>query len=343
MMDKGLKIAVIGAGAIGGTTAAFLTKAGYDVELVCKYQSITDMANGGLKIVGVRGEHEVSVKSVKEIEDLSGVKDYIFVATKAYDMPNSCQKALAFANQNTLFLSMQNGISVDAMAQVVGKERTVGCVVGYGATMLAPGVLDMTSFGDFIIGMMADLAKNNEAKLTELKLILDHMVDTVVSDDIISALYSKLIVNSCITSLGAISGLYLGEMLKSVKARKIFLNIMYEAMDVATAMGIKVPPYGGKLDYYALTKTDVLSKIKAHIMIYLVGLKYKKLKSSSLQSLQRGKKTEIDFFNGYITSKASELGVQAKVNEAITNMVKEIENGTRKISVKNFDDERLNL
>lgn len=336
-MKNNIKIAVIGAGAIGGTTAAFMTKAGYDVQLVCKYDTITKKACEGLKIVGAKGEHIVKMDAVKEIKELNGKKDYIFVATKAYDMPESCRKALKFADKNTLFVSLQNGISIDAMAEVVGEERTVGCVVGYGGTMLEHGVLDVTSSGDYIIGM-----KKNSNKLKQLKTIMDTAFETQISDNILEELYSKLIVNSCISALGAVSGLYLGEMLRKKHVRDIFLRIMCEAVDVADAMGLKLPPYAGKLDYYELVDlSSAIKRFKAHLTIRVVGIKYRRLKSSSLQSLERGRKTEIDFFNGYIADKAAELNVKAPMNKAITQIIKEIEDKRTKIQESNFYDDRL--
>lgn len=336
-MKDNTKIAVIGAGAIGGTTAAFLTNAGYDVELVCKYDTIVKKAKDGLKIVGVKGEHSIPIKAVKEIEELSGKKDFILVATKAYDMPQSCKKAMKVADENTLFVAMQNGIPMDAMAKVVGDERTVGCVIGYGATMLKYGVLEVTSFGDYIIGM-----SKNRDRLNELKEIMNSAFPTTISDNILSELYSKLIVNSCITSLGAISGLYLGEMLRKKHVRDIFIRIMIEAVDVANAMGLKIPPYTGKLDYYDLVDlSSTIKRLKAHLTIRVVGIKYRRLKSSSLQSLERGRLTEIDFFNGYIANKADELKVEAPINKAITEIIKEIEDKRTKIQESNFYDERI--
>ncbi len=330
-------IAVIGAGAIGGTTAAFIAKAGYNIQIVCKHDEIVQKAHNGLKIVGVKGDHNIKINAVKNIEDIKGTMDYIIVTTKAYDMPDACTKALKFAHDKTLFVSMQNGISIDAMADVVGYDRTVGCVVGYGATMLEKGKLDMTSSGEFIIGM-----PNNKIDLSELKEILDSVVQTKISKNIVSELYSKLIINACITSLGAVSGLYLGEMLKIKSVREIFIKIMFEAMDVAKKLNMKIPPYGGSLDYYSLTKDrKFLSKLKSHLLISIVGIKYKKLKSSSLQSLELGKLTEIDYFNGYITDKAKSVGLSAPVNSAITQIIKEIENGERKICIENFDDNRI--
>ncbi len=334
-MDKKAKVAVIGAGAIGGITAAFLTKAGYDVEAVCKYDEITKKTNDGIKISGVRGEMTIPVKAVKDIEDLSGKKDFIIIATKAYDMPDACEKALAFADDDTLFVSMQNGICIDAMAEVVERSRTVGCVVGFGSTMTAPGELQMTSEGEFIIGM--EHAESD--RLSELKDVLSSVVPTTVSGNILSELYSKLIVNSCITTLGVISGLKLGDMMKHKKIRDIFLKIMQEAMDVANEIELNVPPYAGKLDYYSLFKSDsFISNLKRHLTIRVVGIKYRNLKSSSLQSLKRGRPTEIDYFNGYIARKGDAAGVDTPINDAVTRMVKEIEKGQREITVENFNN-----
>ena len=335
-MDKNIKIAVIGAGAIGGITAAFLSRAGYDVQAVCKYDEITSKTNAGIKIKGVRGGLVIPVPAVREIEELDGKKDIIIVATKAYDMPEACAKALPFADEDTLFVSMQNGISTDAMAEVVGRSRTVGCVVGFGSTMTAPAELDMTSEGTFIIGM----DEGNEDRLAALKEVLESVVPTAVSNNILSELYSKLIVNACITTLGVICGLKLGDMMKVKKIRNIFLGIMEEALEVANKMNLYVPPYAGKLDYYKLFKNNgFISRLKRHLTIRVVGLKYKNLKSSSLQSLKRGRPTEIDYFNGYISKKGDEVGVDTPINDAVTRMVKEIEGKQRGISIDNFDED----
>ena len=120
-MKNNLKTAVIGAGAIGGITAALLTRAGHDVEVVCKYEEIVKKAEDGIEITGVYGDMTIPVKAIKTINELSGKKDVIIIATKAYDMPEACENALNFSTKDTLFISMQNGICIDAMADVVGK------------------------------------------------------------------------------------------------------------------------------------------------------------------------------------------------------------------------------
>ena len=330
------RIVVVGAGAIGGITAALLKKGGYDVTLVCKHQQIADLAHGrGLRVTGVQGNMTVTVHAVAAIEELRGAFDIALIATKAYDMPACAKALLPYLKEDSFVLGLQNGICTDVLAMVVGARRTVGCVIGWGATMHAPAELEMTSTGEFIIGRV----EGDSGALLPVRDALNCVVATEISGDIYAELYSKLIVNSCITSLGAICGLRLGEMLKMKQARRIFIAIIQEAMAVAHAMGIKVPPFGGRLDYDKLLRGNRLpDRFRRHLMIYLVGVKYRNLKSSSLQSLERGRPTEIDYFNGYIAQKGTAVDVPCPVNARLTVMVKEIEGSKRSIKVENLSD-----
>lgn len=336
MADK--TIAVIGGGAIGGITAAYLSKAGYDVELVVKYREKAEQAaNEGLHITGVRGDQHIRVKAVAGVEELSGKKDIVMIVTKAYDMPDAARRALPFLKDDSVVVSMQNGICVEALGEIVGAQRAVGCVIGWGSTMLPDGTLNMTSEGDFVIG-----GQLPDKDVSALKEVLESMMTTRVSANIIADLYSKMIVNSCITSLGVLSGLTLGQIMTYKQARNIFIAIISEAVAVADAMKLTVEPYGGKLDYYKLLKgRGAAANFRRHAMIRIIGFKYRRLKSSSLQSLQRGKPTEVDYYNGYVAKKGAELGVKTPVNARIVAMIKEIEAGKRPIDPKNFEDAGL--
>lgn len=331
-------IAVIGAGAIGGITAAYISQAGYHVQLVCKHQDKAErFTRQGIHLTGLRGEHYIQLKAVTDISQLSGQLDIVLIVTKAYDMPDAARSILPFLKKDSLVVSMQNGICVEALAEIVGANRAVGCVVGWGSTMLEDGTLNMTSEGDFVIGGIAP-----DLNLTELKQVLDSVVPTRITGSIIAELYSKMIVNACITSLGVLSGLYLGQIMKKQAAREIFISIIREAVAVANAMKLTIQPYGGKLDYYALIRgNSAIDNFRRHLTIRLIGFKYRRLKSSSLQSIRRGKTTEVDYFNGYIAKKGAEVGVATPVNTRIVEMIKEIETGIRTIDPLNFRDEKL--
>jgi 2-dehydropantoate 2-reductase len=336
MRDKTHRIAVVGAGAIGGTTAAFLSKAGWNVELVCKHQDTVERAaSPGLHVWGVRGDHSVKVKAVKDIEALTANIDTVLLATKATDCVEAARSVLPFIREDASVVSLQNGICEDVIADVVGPDRVIGCVVGWGATMHGPGELEVTSPGEFVIGTREG---KPDDRLPRLKQMLDEVVPTRISSNIMGELYSKLIINSCINSLGVIAGLKLGKLLANRRVRLIFVDVMREAMAVAHAMNIKVEPGGGgKLDYYRfLANRTLLGDLWRHVLIRMVGFKYRRIRSSSLQSLERGRLTEVDFLNGYICDKGREYGVPTPVNTAVVKMIKQIEAGTRKIALENL-------
>jgi 2-dehydropantoate 2-reductase len=341
MNESGLKFLVVGAGAIGGITAALLRKNGLDVEIVCKYDDYASfISDSGIEIKGFCGDHRVKIPASGSIAQVREQKDIILLATKATDMMNVAQSLDTVLKENGFLISLQNGICEDELASVLGRKRIIGCVIGWGATMHERGKLEMTSKGDFILGY-TDRAPDDF--LYNLSDILSCVVPVNTTDNIMGHLYSKLIINSCITSLGAICGLYLGNMLMITKVRKIFIEIVREAVDVAEKMNLKIEVFGGKIDFKKFIKgNDIFSALRRHILLIVIGYKYKKLKSSSLQSLERGNPTEVDYLNGYILRNASMLDVPVPVNTVIVNMIHHIEQGRRKITVSNFDDPFFN-
>lgn len=338
MLTKDSKIAVVGAGAIGGVTAAFIHQLGWDTEIICKHQETVDkIAAQGLHIRGVKGEKRVRLKAIKNISDLSEPKNLVLLATKANDCVSAARQLNAFLKPDSTVVSLQNGICEEALAKTLGRERVVGCVVGWGATYHAPAELEVTSEGEFIIG---NIDHRPDERLPAIQRLLNSVYPTRISNNIMGELYSKLIINSCINSLGVIAGVTLGELLANKKVRKIFLALMREAMAVADAMEIKVEPTtGGRLDYYKfLSNRGAISDFKRHLVIRIIGFKYRRIKSSSLQSIERGRKTEINFLNGYICERGKEHGVPTPINDAVRNMVLEIEDGKREMSLNNVKD-----
>lgn len=332
------RVLVVGAGSIGGITAALCKQAGHDVTIVCKYpELVPQIQDEGLRVFGVCGEHQISMPAVATIAELDGRFDTVLLAVKATDMLAAAKQLLPLLHERSAVVSLQNGICEHDLAQVLGAERVIGAVVGYGATMHAPGELEMTSHGEYIIGTIDGRPDDRLDAIAEL---LSAVVPTSISTNIIGALYAKLIINSCITAMGAVCGLYLGEMLSRRPLRAIFIEVIREAMAVAQAMELRVEVYGGKLDYYRFIAGDGWwAGFKRHAMIRLIGFKYRRLKSSSLQSLERGKPTEIDWLNGYIVARGAEHGIATPVNRRIVEQIKEIEAGQRTIAPGNFAED----
>jgi 2-dehydropantoate 2-reductase len=337
MKKSELKFLVVGAGAVGGITAALLRKNGIDVEIVCKYDDYASLVSEkGLKVSGVCGEFSIDIPAFASVSQVKNEKDIILLATKATDMMEAAQSLISILKKDGFVISLQNGFCEDELGRVVGENTIIGCVTGWGATMESHGNFVMTSKGDFILGYPG---KFSDELLSDLSEILSCIVPVRTTENIRGHLYSKLIINSCITSLGALCGLYLGKMLMIGKVRRIFIEIINEAVEVADSMKVSIEIFAGKLDFKKFVEgKSIYSDFRRHIFLLAMGYKFRKLKSSSLQSLERGKPTEIEYLNGYIVRNAREYAVSAPINNAIVNMIHQIEQQKRKISVSNFND-----
>ncbi len=336
-MDDGMKVAVVGAGAIGGACAGLIQQQGHRVCVVVRRSEQARAINrNGISVTGVK-TCRIKVQALEQVADLPEDLDAILLACKATDMLEICHQIPPGVTAPVV--SLQNGLCEDALAEILGRDRVIGCVTGWGATMVSDTEFEMTSQGEFVIG---NIDGEEDLRLPGIQVLLNPVCSTRISSKITAALYSKLIINACITSVGAVCGLYLGEMLSRAHVRAIFLKIMEEAIAVAHAMELKVPAYEGRLDYYRFVKDNgLLGRIKRRIILGVMGRKFRRLKSSSLQSLERGRKTEVDYLTGYITQKGDALGVPTPVNDQILAVIKEIESGKRTISETNLTDIRI--
>ncbi len=332
-----MRILVIGAGAIGGSTAAFMTMAGEDVTVLCRSErTAKELSSPGMKITGVRGEHVIPLKTVLGPENLEGEFELCIVSTKAYDTMDAVRSALPHLSAEGLVLVLQNGICVDELLETAGEKRSACGVTSFSSTMVSPSHMELTAEGDFKIGMAAGF---EDARLERVRQAMSHMVPTEIKTPVLEYMYSKLVINSGITCGGALTGQLLGPMLKSAKARRFFIALVYEDMALAEKMGMHVPPFGGQLDYYKfIAGRGPVHDMRRSLMMLVVGLKYKNLKSSSLTSLQRGKPTEVDVLNGWISRKAKEYGIESPVNDKVVKIIKEIEAGMRQATPENLNE-----
>lgn len=139
MKKTDLKIAVIGAGAIGGVAAAFMKQAGWDPILVCKHaETLAQIEKAGIRVAGNKGPFSVAVNAVTSIADLPAGIDFFFLATKANDCIAAAKELLPIFKTESVLVSLQNGICEDALAGVVGRRRVIGCVVGWGGYPYRP-------------------------------------------------------------------------------------------------------------------------------------------------------------------------------------------------------------
>jgi len=335
-VDAHAGILVIGAGAIGSITAAMMSARGIPVTLVCRdAEQAGKIASGGIHLSGHGGDRRVGVRTAAGLDGITSFVDTVFLATKAYQVRGIARQLVPLLKKDSRVVSMQNGIVEEELAGIVGRERTVGCVVRFGATLHEPGVAEMTSRGRILVGYPY---RPGDERLDEIARIMENIAPVTVTGRIMSELYSKLIINSCTSTVGAISGLTLGELLKKGRARQIFTAVAREALRVTGAGNLDVAPVVGRLTWAGLLHMHPALR---HGLIRLLGMRYGQLRSSSLRAIERGRSTEVDFLNGHIVRKGESLGVDTPVNGRLVEMIHEMEQGKRPVTPLNLEDEQL--
>ena len=333
-----MKVLLIGAGAIGGTVAVLLKNAGYDVRLMCHRSSVAELIGAeGFFLHGAKGEYRADFTCYSDYAETGEEKfDLVIIATKYASMKECAASALPLVADGGLVVGMQNGILTEELAEVVGRDKAVGCMIGFGATKNSANDVTMTSKGEFYVGM---LDGRRPKLLDEFADMLKNVLPTEVTMDIKGRQYSKLIINSCINAVAGITGKTLGEILRDVRARDLFLSIAREGMAVAEAMGVRVPKYGLLLEYRLLSLSDGrLYNSLCKLVVRAVGLLYSDVRPSTLQSLEKGERTEIDILNGYFVKMGAEHSVPTPVNSRLVAMIHEIEEGKRKSVSDNLDE-----
>jgi 2-dehydropantoate 2-reductase len=332
-----MRVAVIGCGGIGGVVAANLTRAGVHVTPVVGNEAVARaVREDGLRVVELDGQEwsvPASRPPVLSLDD--GPYDLAIVATQNPALEPALLAALPRIAGP--IVTCQNGLPERRALSIAG-ERVVGCVVGWGASMIAPGVYKRTSRGSLQLGKAS--AAGPDAH--DIARLLEAASPTVVVDDLDGVRWSKLAINCVTTTLGAIGGHPLGKLLSHRHVRRLALEIFAEVLAVSRAEGVKMQPVGGTLeiDKIAITDAERLLSIGSprlaykHSILLAVGLKYRRMRSSMLYALERGRPPEIDYLNGEIVGRGAVYGVPTPVNAALVAQVRAIERKQASSSVE---------
>lgn len=332
-----MRIAVAGAGAIGGITGGMMAKAGEDVTLVDTYREHVETINrDGLRIIGEIGEHEVKVPATTP-DDLDGVFDLVFLVVKGVDTEDALEMLRGHMREDTPVVSLQNGINEEHIAELIGEERTVGASTHFAATFEAPGLLNKTSHGGYIVG---ELDGRITDRATEIGRLLGLVEKTEVTDNIWGHLWSKLLINVCTNSFGAMTGQKFGEFARMDVGKKLLAALYTESYDVAVGQGIELVKLVGILDpaFMVVRGPEDRERVEPVLEAMAGPEQFGKMYSSMLQDMDRGRKTEIDYLNGYIVKKGRESGIPTPINEAIVETVKQVESGERQLKPENLDE-----
>lgn len=333
-MDK-LKIGIVGAGAVGGVICAMLAEKGYDVEVAKRYNSDIMLDDyTGLEITGAFGNRNILVKAVNGVNGFTTKKDVIFVLTRAYDAPGVAKQCLPYLSDKGILISSQNVMNVEEMLKVVGADRLFALIINWSATRHTKAKMEVIKSGNMIIGNFGD---KSQGYLEVMQRILSTIAPTEISNNIIGDIWSRTIINSCISSAGALTGMNLGKTMMAPGINGIFKNIIFECMNLANILKVNVKNYDA-LDYYRFTETGIGAWYYRNAILRRLKKQNGHFVSSCQRAIENNQKSEIDYLNGYFIKLALKQNISVPTNKRVYDMVKEVENGERHMMLENLAD-----
>jgi len=286
------KIAVVGAGAVGGYFGGLLARAGAPVVMIGRPAFVEALKNSGLFLDTLQFQESVRVEASAEISAVHGAEIVLF-CVKTTDNATMAREMAPLLAPGALVLSMQNG--VDNVEQI-------RAVVYVAASVPEPGRVKHVGRGDLVVGPENEKTKRIAALFSRAS------VPCRISENIEGELWTKLVWNCALNAVSALGRAKYGQIASSADAWKVVETAVYEVLAVARAAGIHPP---GLED----PKAALAGALK-------IATQMAEALSSTGQDMNRGKRTEIDSLNGYISRRGAELGVATPVNHALFALVK---------------------
>lgn len=297
-----MKIAVIGAGAIGSMFGAYLAESGKDVSFVVREGIRANvLKENGLTVSGVKGEITVTPKIFFDAS-LAGIQDLVLVCVKAYQTKEAVLQHKALVGENTVVLSMQNGIgNVEQIAEVVGEEKVMAGSTTNGGYITEDGVLHHVGDGTTQIG---ELNGEQSERLKEIVGLFDNTkIKVSIAENILKVLYTKLAINCAINPLTALLKVQNGDVFELENLKEVARNAVLEVADLALVKGIE------------------FDREKLVEQMFEVARVTRKNYSSMYKDVVQGRETEIEAICGAVKRFGFQSGVNTPVNSCLYSLV----------------------
>ncbi|HEY1955411.1 MAG TPA: 2-dehydropantoate 2-reductase [Polyangiaceae bacterium] len=323
-----MRLLVMGCGGIGGIATALLAESGHDVTAFTTNAAIAEAATReGLQLRGDAPPRAVRARVLREMPDERF--DVVLLCTQPPQVEDAARAALGVLADDGVMVCLQNGLCESRVAAIAGEARTLGAVVAWGAAMHEPGVYERTAPGGFALG-------GSSSRLDEVARALEVIGPVEITDNLAGKRWSKLAINAAISSLGTIGGERLGALLQHRFVRRLALEIMSECVYVARKCGVRLEKVAGTfdLDWLALREDERLaagspSLVAKHAMLLAVGFRYRRMRSSMLAAIERGRVPAVEFLNGEVCERGRALGVATPANDAARAFVWAVARGER--------------
>ncbi len=307
MNGDSIRVAVVGAGAVGCYYGGMLARAGHDVVLIGRPAHVDAIRAAGLHFEGVKFDEHIALRASTEPDAVRGARLVLF-CVKSTDTELAAEQIAPWLEPGSMVVNLQNGVDNTERIRARISRQVIPAVVYVATEMAGPGHLKHHGRGDLVIGALErPVAPELAAALEAVRQwFVQAGVPVVVSDNVAGELWAKLVVKCAYNAISAIAQLPYGRMIGGVGVREVMRDVVEETLAVAVACGVRMAP-------------DQLAGV------YRIAEAMPGQYSSTAQDLQRGRPTEIDHLNGYVVRQAEARGVPAPVNRVLHSLVKLLE------------------
>ncbi len=325
------RIAVLGVGAIGGIIGGYLTRDGHDVTLIDQWGANVDAIRAkGLTVSTQEGDFTVQANAVHlgEVCNISEPFDVVFLAMKSYDTEWATHFIAPHLSGSGFIVSAQNGINDERIGPIVGWSRVLGCVITLGAGMYEPANPMRTSVADrlaFTVGEPSGVESGRARRVADM---LSAVGPTKITSNLWGQRWAKLATNSMANPICALTGLGSAASRDTPGVVDVTIRIGAEVVRVGSALGVDVEPINGVAASQYIDATedataleDLKSQLAEGARELGVG------RPSMLQDVMKGRRTEIEYLDGYVVGRGREVGVPTPACDRITGLLKRVERG----------------
>ena len=308
-----LKVAVMGAGAVGCYYGAMLARGGHDVVLIARPQHVEAIAKRGLRLQTARFDEHVHLAASTEASAVQGA-DVVLFCVKSTDTESAGALIRPFLKADALVLCLQNGVdNADRLSAHLPQHDVAAAVVYVATEMAGPGHVKHNGRGELVIAPSTSAAVSSEALA---RALVAAGVQTEISSNVRGALWAKLTLNCAYNAVSAITQLPYGKIVPGMGIKEVIRDLVAECLAVALAESVQMP---GDMDAAVRKIAETMQS------------QY----SSTAQDLARGKRSEIDYLNGFIVRRGDALGIATPANRVMWALVKLLESKQQSIEPPN--------
>jgi 2-dehydropantoate 2-reductase len=300
-----MKTVIVGAGAMGGLFGGLLTRLGEEVWLVGnRKEQIDSICSVGLTFEEKGKSRIIPVNATSDVTSV-GRADLVIFFVKTYDTEGAVSDSLVLEKEDTIFLTLQNGLgNEEVICKKIDRKKVVLGVTGHGATLLRPGHIRHAGWGKTFIGELDHRITHRATQIAQM--FCKAGIETEVSPNIHDQVWGKLVVNAGINALTALTGFKNGQLLDYPETARLMEKLVFEAAEVARRKGIHI-------------EENPIERVRK------AAEATRENRSSMGQDFDHRRKTEIDAINGAVVREAQPLEVPVPFNQAVTDLVKAIE------------------